>query len=72
MFEQWKRRQFKLKMESAIAKLDRDRREAIYSLPDDIIIEGLASGYQHTENKVKHTIDILSTSALLHTYNRTE
>lgn len=72
MFERWKRRRFKQKLEAAIRKLDRDRREAIYRLPDDIIIEGLESGYQHTENRVRHTVDLLSISALLHICLRTE
>jgi len=61
MFEQWKRRRFMQKVEEAIAKLDRDRRMAIYSLPNDILVGGLADGYQHTGNNVKRTVDLLAT-----------
>lgn len=71
MFEKWKRRRFKKKVLATVAKLDRSRREAICKLPDNIIIEGLECGYQHTEYKVNHTIDILLISAWLHTYHRT-
>ena len=72
MFERWKRRRFKQKLEAAIAKLDRDRREANYRLPDGIIIEGLESGYQHSGNKVKHTVGLLTTSAWIHNCLSTE
>ena len=60
MFEQWKRRRFTQKVEEAIAKLDRDRRVAIYSLPNDILVDGLATGYQHSGNKVKRTVEHLA------------
>jgi len=63
MLDQWKRRRFRQKVETAIEKLDRDRREAIYTLPEDILTERLETGYQHIGDKVKHTVDLLSTSA---------
>jgi hypothetical protein len=63
MLDQWKRRRFRQKVEAAIEKLDRDRREAIYTLSEDILTERLETGYQHIGDKVKHTVDLLSTSA---------
>ena len=72
MLEQWKRKRFKQQLEAAIAKLDRERRRAINRLPDDVILRRLESGYQHTGNKVNHTIDLLCTSALLHPYLTTD
>lgn len=72
MFERWKRKRFQQRLEAALTRLDRDRRDAIRRLPDDIIIEGLESGYQHSGNKVRHTVDLLVISALLHTCLRTE
>jgi hypothetical protein len=68
MFRRRKRNRFKQQLEAAIANLDRERRSAINRLPDDIILRWLESGYQHTGNKVQHTIDLLSTSALQHPY----
>ncbi len=72
MLEQWKRKRFKQRLETAIAKLDRERRRAIARLPDDVILLRLESGYRHTGDKVKHTVDLLSTSALLHPYLSTD
>lgn len=72
MFEQWKRRRFRQKVEAAIEKLDRDRREAIYTLPDDMLIDGLETGYQQSGDKVKLTIDLLSASAELSSSFRSE
>lgn len=66
MIDRWKRRRFIQKVEGAIANLDRDRRLAIYSLPEDVLAERLEQGYQLTGDKVKHTVDLLSNSAELH------
>jgi hypothetical protein len=65
LFESWKRKRFIQRVEGAIANLDRDRRLAIYRLPEDILAEGLEQGYQATGDKVKHTMDLLSNSAEL-------